>query len=291
MVFFQGKASLNCLNSSRGQATVEYLLLIVVVVAIASGIGRPLGKSLSAFSGAMVGPNGYYACLTEKGLLPGSDCNGQKTEATNKLLQPGQKTSLGGNVFNGDGNKSANSQAKKKKRSDGKSGKFRLSQKGGRASSKRSSNFQIDPFTAGSKKKVKKKRRNQTKKISTRETEESGGVIFTKNKKKHKKEKFLANRQIAYLGEEEEFIYQEEEERKPVFKAQEDIKKTKTGTKEETKKKQGFQKKRRDPSSVEEEENKGLDFSSFLKYLVIAMIILAILVVLFSQIMEYQNRE
>ena len=51
---------------------MEYILLIVVVIAIALGIGGPLGKYLRDFSGALVGPEGYYACLTREGLLPGA---------------------------------------------------------------------------------------------------------------------------------------------------------------------------------------------------------------------------
>ena len=49
----------------------EYLLLIMVIIAIALGIGGPLGRHLRDFSGAILGPSGYYACLTKKGLLPG----------------------------------------------------------------------------------------------------------------------------------------------------------------------------------------------------------------------------
>ncbi|MCY4320905.1 MAG: hypothetical protein OXC37_00650 [Bdellovibrionaceae bacterium] len=76
-------------KSSVGQATIEYLLLIVLVIAIATGIGGPLGLYLKRFSGALLGPNGYYACLTERGLLPGdpraSYCNRHTNLALNTI--------------------------------------------------------------------------------------------------------------------------------------------------------------------------------------------------------------
>ena len=51
---------------------MEYLLLMVVVALLALSIGGPLGRYLTNFSGALIGPTGYYACLTQYGLLPSS---------------------------------------------------------------------------------------------------------------------------------------------------------------------------------------------------------------------------
>lgn len=63
------------LKKNRGQATVEYLLLIVVIIALALSIGRPLGDYLTKLSGAMLGPDdSYYACLMENAQLPGQAC-------------------------------------------------------------------------------------------------------------------------------------------------------------------------------------------------------------------------
>ena len=60
------------LRRNTGQATVEYLLLIVVVIALALSIGKPLGDYLIGFSSSMLGPeDSYYACLTELAKLPG----------------------------------------------------------------------------------------------------------------------------------------------------------------------------------------------------------------------------
>ena len=58
------------LNNPKGQATVEYILLITFVITLALGVGGPFGRLLKDFSGALVGPKGYYACLTKNGLLP-----------------------------------------------------------------------------------------------------------------------------------------------------------------------------------------------------------------------------
>ena len=61
------------LKRNTGQATVEYLLLIVVIIALALSIGKPLGDYLQGLSGAMLGPDeSYYACLMEEAKLPGS---------------------------------------------------------------------------------------------------------------------------------------------------------------------------------------------------------------------------
>ena len=109
---------------SRGQATVEYLLLIVVVIAIATGIGGPLGRHLSDFVGALLGPDGYYACLTEKGKLPGTpECSGEGINlAFNSLDQissgeDGKESSSGNNNKTGN-NKSGNSNNNNKSGND-----------------------------------------------------------------------------------------------------------------------------------------------------------------------------
>ena len=98
---------------SRGQATVEYLLLIVVVIAIATGIGGPLGRHLAKFSGALLGPDGYYACLTEKGKLPGTpECSAEGLNlAFNSLNQvsSGDGFSAGGSGNNNSNNNNNNS--------------------------------------------------------------------------------------------------------------------------------------------------------------------------------------
>ena len=59
-------------RAAAGQATVEYLLLLIVIVALAMYIALPMGRGLKRFFGAMFDvPTGYYYCLTHTGLLPG----------------------------------------------------------------------------------------------------------------------------------------------------------------------------------------------------------------------------
>ena len=97
------------LNNALGQATLEYLLLIVIVIAIALGIGGPLGRHLRDFSGALLGPEGYYACLTERAILPGesSECGQSVDLAMGSLssIQSGEgfdsKWGPGGSRFAG----------------------------------------------------------------------------------------------------------------------------------------------------------------------------------------------
>ena len=98
-------------KSSSGQATVEYLLIMMVVVALVLGIAGPLGRHLKGFSGALVGPEGYYGCLTERGLLPGdsraADCGSHVNVALDNLSQiDGGTLGRGGNKgSSGSGNK------------------------------------------------------------------------------------------------------------------------------------------------------------------------------------------
>ena len=64
------------LPAAAGQATVEYLLMLIVIVAIVLSVGRPLGQALGQYFGKLFDipppePGGYYYCLTVNGLLPG----------------------------------------------------------------------------------------------------------------------------------------------------------------------------------------------------------------------------
>ena len=64
------KPWLRFFKKNQGQATVEYLLLIVVVITLALSIGTPLGNWIGEQSRVLLGPDGYYGCLMEHGALP-----------------------------------------------------------------------------------------------------------------------------------------------------------------------------------------------------------------------------
>ena len=61
------------LLKNQGRATIEYLLLGSLLFFLVQYLISPLGENLKDFSGALVGPDGYYACLMKNGLLPAKD--------------------------------------------------------------------------------------------------------------------------------------------------------------------------------------------------------------------------
>ena len=94
------------LKRNTGQATVEYLLLIVVIIALALSVGRPLGDYLQGLSGAMLGPDdSYYACLMEKAELPGSpvSCGNYADIVLDQEIKIPPTTPGGGGSGGGDG--------------------------------------------------------------------------------------------------------------------------------------------------------------------------------------------
>lgn len=98
--------------NSGGQATVEYILLIVIVVAIALAVKGPLGERLGRFSGSMVGQDGYYACLMERGYLPedprATECARHMDKAIVTLEEAGGSGGIGGGA-EGEGSHSGGS--------------------------------------------------------------------------------------------------------------------------------------------------------------------------------------
>ena len=70
----------------KGQATLENILLWAVIGVVAFVVNNHLGKYLKDISGAMIGPNGYYGCLTKAGKLPGDP------EARINMQDPGSPT-------------------------------------------------------------------------------------------------------------------------------------------------------------------------------------------------------
>ena len=334
MVFFKS------LNSFKGQATVEYILLLVVVITIALGIGGPLGRHLRDFSGALLGPGGYYACLTEEGLLPGtSQCEPKNIPNLNITIAggggpgsgsddsrdsdgsgssddsgdsdgSGSSDDSGGsdgfgssddsggsdgsdsNASSSKGDSSGRNKSSRHKAGNGEgssSGAGELSgQNSSEELSERQSRFLADSRDSRSKKKGRKKRGKRKKRIRAGEDDLMGNQ-FKKNKKGYKrtKSKMRINRTVGYLGEQMDF---EEEESPPIFKVEGQVK-TKGADKSEEKKGKLVKDQQTTSKTELKEDNRGINFSAFLKYIVIAIIIIAILIVIFSQIMEYQSRE
>ena len=85
-------------HSQKGQATVEYILLAVVVIIIGKFVVSPMGQVLQEWATKMLGPKGYYACLMEHGLIPGKTwkslgitCGAYKVAALGDLKKTGKR--------------------------------------------------------------------------------------------------------------------------------------------------------------------------------------------------------
>ena len=349
------------IKNSTAQATVEYLLLIVVVIALATGIGGPLGIYLKKFSGALLGPQGYYACLTERGLLPGdpqvpSQCSRQAQLAMGALNQiqtgsgfgggsgGGSVNNGGGNSGNNGGNNGSNnggnnngsnsadnkwnnnndsndndsasssgnednsenrfkdSKSSKDKNQNasrhkaglsGQEGEGSLSVSGGGAFSGDSSNspssFLAPNSFSGKGKKKKKKRGRSFSGGRGLGSKEEGGA-FNNKRQGYKRLRFRAQTAQGYLGE--AYLSEEEAEQdKPVFKEAQISGGSGGSFAGDTKKNPLIPDRKPNQKKDLDTKVKGMNFSAFLKYFVIIALILVVLVVIFSQVMEYQSRE
>ena len=66
------------LTQNRGQAIVEYTLILSLVILLATGLLMPLHKGFEALGGGLFGPEGYFSCLLKTGLLPGQTASVQE---------------------------------------------------------------------------------------------------------------------------------------------------------------------------------------------------------------------
>ncbi|MDE0092278.1 MAG: hypothetical protein OXN83_03215 [Oligoflexia bacterium] len=114
---------------------------------------------------------------------------------------------------------------------------------------------------------------------------------FDNKNQGYKRIRFRAKRAQGYLGEaylsEQE---QKEKEDKPVFKATQSSE-NRGAFGDETKKGEWVSDRKPAKKNIEDEKIKNINFSAFLKYLVLAVLIIALVVVIFSQVMEYQSRD
>ena len=306
------------LKSKAGQATVEYLLLAVVVLVIARLILTPLGQGLAQYSQSIMGPYenssaGYYGCLMENGFLPGFEqlteqgssgvsinCAIPKAQAISHLSIStdtinGGVSNVTGNSSN-NGSDSNNSSSDKDKSSADKNASNRVGGKGGSSSggsNTSSENSSIGDTGAGSssltrvsKKKKKRKKKKARKSISLGGDDNE----FSKPKQSKKaKTKVSFQRGEGVLGETYDFEEEEKKPRAPVFASKKSDKKFEGSDAE---RKTAALKAGGGPSSDStQNDDGGIDFSRFLKFFIIAGIIVAILIVLFSQVMEFQSRD
>ena len=313
MSCFKIKFRFKKLTLSKGQATVEYILLLVVIMAIALGIGGPLGRHLKEFSGAMVGPDGYYACLTKNGILPGKaytdfagvDCGRQSSLAIDHIGQIGVNSrsgfgsnfgsSYGSNSGSGSENLDSSGRGEDSGDTGPKSSRHRVKTARSGSSAGKSgsgqgfgefSNNEMS-FSAGSKKK-RNKNRKRKKKHRVR-GDKLEGDFFNGEKSKRGRIQMQTRQEETYLGDQIYII--EKEEKATVFKVENNDKSVAVSNEEVGKKAGLIADRRPDEDSGLDDKQKAMDFGGFLKYLLIAIMIIAIFVVIFSQVMEYQNRD
>ena len=69
-------------RNQHGQAIIEYVLILVVVLAL-GGLVLKLNEGFKKWGDSIVGPKGYMVCLLETGQLPGkTNCHIKKLEVT-----------------------------------------------------------------------------------------------------------------------------------------------------------------------------------------------------------------
>lgn len=294
-------------NKKSGQATTEYILMLVVAVVLFQFIASPLLQNMTKWSAGMAGPGGYYGCLLENGLLPGFKYAGEKDvncgtleivaieELTNQgegLLAPpdGESGLAGSSGTKGEGSESGRKRASNKRKSK--------ARRSGRApsSSSESSAYSGDSAGALGGKRYAGKRRvglkneaEDDKKASFKRAEgRSADDEYEKVKKRKGKRRYQSRGDYGYAKGYFGFeIPEEEEEKLPSFKQH-------TSTKKEAlQRKKGSEiitrKIATKKSALEKDEP--LEFGDFLKYLFIACLIIIIFVVLGSQILELSNKE
>ena len=306
---------------TKGQATVEYLLITILVVSLAAVIGGPLGAYLKNFSGGLIGPTGYYACLTEKGLLPEPSssnlCSASLTNlsftAVNRPIfggtprsggAPGSGEDSPGKGSSGE-NGNVNDSSKNNSRAGSRGSRFSRYRSG---SSGRGSNNRYGTLGPGgegvlqegsqadsrSRFNIKKSqsRKDKNKKRSRIAKSSLAGSSFKKNNKGYKKIKIEDEELIeegGYLGT--KIIFEKNTEKQKAFKMKASEIQKKSSINEEGKSPQIIKDQLKKKSLQIDSEDKGFDFGNFLKYLFIAILILTILLVAFFQFMEYQNQE
>ena len=313
-------------RNSAGQATVEYILLIVIVVAIALAVKGPLGERLGEFSGKMVGEDGYYACLMERGYLPedprASECGKYKLEAEGSLQGGsggsggsgsggGSGDSGGSRSFGNSGNSAGDSDSSSREdlSADGNSGSdgalgsssgssytpgsFRLGKKSG------SGKGGSDSLTGGGDAESFLANPSFGEDLEGEEDDEGNSRSlaqnqsgnFDVNKTGYKSSRFPArgSGDTGYA----DTLYDEDPSKKKTFKAEEIAESgggAGSGGQEESGKNKAIKEgqKKAEESS---DKPKRWNFLAFIKYFLIAGLIILLLAIVFSQVMEYQGRD
>ncbi len=288
-------------SAKSGQATIEYILLLVIVIFLARFILTPLGEGLRRFSGALVGPGGYYSCLMENGLLPrldaiegGVNCKSKKAEAV--AFAQAKIASIEENLANQErrSNRIKNAKAardREREASDknSKNGK-RRNKKNSSTSQAGSSGQQIGgDLSSNSHRKKRRKRKKRTKIGNLGGTGFKPDKFETPQKQKTSKRKSRVRfNDDGFLGA--IYIDEEEKRKRNSLTAASSGERNK-GVEKEATRKRLIAHTKREPSELKEKVDTSFKLGGFLKYFFIGAMIVAILLVVFSQVMEFQNRD
>ena len=325
---FTGTEGLGKQLKKKGQATVEYLLLAVIIIIIGKVIVSPMGKSLQEWATKMLGPKGYYACLLEHGLIPGGrwedsgiDCSPHKSVAFSELKNiedsgggslSGGSSSSGSSSSGGDGSSGGNSSGGGSDSGEGGDSKNKKSGRKKRGPSSNSGDGSGDSFTEGSgSEDPNKANSDRFSALKSGKKNKSSGKKSRRRARKKKPKKAGAKDVkiksardssedgeggigVGYLGERFSIEYEDEEADKPppVFQAQGSISKTGEETSASQKKKNRMQ------ITGQAGGNKGnvtdltpMTFGNYMKWLIIAILVIAVVLVIGSQILEFQNAD
>ena len=304
----------------KGQATVEYILLLVLVLGIGGLFVAPggLAKNLMGWANSLIGypDNGkksYYGCLMEQGLLPGTalekegehfaDCSRSRADAANLVTGEGQDASSEFSSRNTGSSSSSKDSSKSSQLKD-------------RDSSSKLGEDSEDSDSPGSSNRASSKKRGAKNPASLspdhflinnlggNEEEDLHPDSFKLKKKKSKKQASPGAKPIIIIagedGEDDEdygggSLYlpwgQQKDQKKHApltFTVKGKAQATKSGASEEE---DINLVKKRDKASVQANEDAGLNLPKFLKWLIIIAMILAIVVIIGFQILEFTNSE
>ena len=313
-------------HSKKGQATVEYLLLAVVIIVIGKVVVSPMGKTLQAWATKMLGPKGYYACLMEYGQIPGKkgkkleslgiECGAHKVAALGDLksLEGGSGLTTGGGSSSGSsgggsssgGGDSSEEGGSGEESSDSKDKRDRKKRK---PSSSNSGDGSGDSFTEGSGTDPAHSNRFPALKSGNKSTN-SGKQARRKRRKKRPKRSGPKDVTLkadtnssddggswetgeGYLGRISiEFEDEEGDKPPPVFEAQGSASQAGTETPAAQKKKNRVQTNRLgDGRGGNITDMKPLSLGGYMKWLFIAVLLIAVVLVIGSQILEFQNAD
>jgi len=274
----------------------------------------PLGEGLRDFAGSLVGPGGFYACLMEQGLIPKYSttinrrtgqqirCKERQNQAIASLQV--QTTSIAQNLdAQGQGqgqgssaNSGQNQQNREGQGGENQAGQDQKASKASKRSGSKSSKRRFGTRTSNpssSLLSLNKGYEKKKKRFGTRTSNPSSlsPDLYTDGKKKKKRKKKKASnddRGIGFLG----YIHfkQERPERAPArfrltssAKDTNNLKETKPSVVALTAPSRSDQK--------PPETDTSLTLPDLLKYFILAAIFILLAAVIFSQIMEFQNRD